>query len=65
MFRLDHKCYFNYTRKHGMKWQSLQACFELEFLSIIECLAVTNIYLNCDLDTYSKDDPKSGLQTPR
>jgi hypothetical protein len=65
MVRLDHKCYFNYIRKHGMKRQSLQACFELEFLCTIECLAATNIYLDCDLDMDSKEDPKLSLQTPR
>ncbi len=60
---LDHKCYFNYITKHGMKRQSLQACFELEFLCTIECLAATNIYLDCDLDTNSKEDLKSSVQT--
>jgi hypothetical protein len=65
MVKLDHRCYLNYIREHGMKRQSFQTCFELEFLYATDCLATTYIYLNCDSDMYSKKDPKLGLQIPR
>jgi hypothetical protein len=64
MVRLNRICYLNYIQEHGMKRQSFEACFEIEFFCAIECLATINIYLDCDSNT-DLEDLKLGLQTLR
>ncbi len=62
MVRLEHRCYI---KKHGMKGQSFEAYFELEFFCATESVVATNIYICCDSNTNSKEDTKLGLQTSR
>jgi hypothetical protein len=48
-----------------MSWKGSPFKPILNSFCIIECLAATNIYLECDLDMDLKKDPKLGLQTLR
>jgi len=65
MVEINHRCYINAIKKHGIKRWSLQTHFEFEFHCLNEYLVATKKKFHCDSNPKSFEVPKSGLQTPR
>ncbi len=58
-----HRSYLYCLKKYGIVRRSLQAQVELHCLN--ECLEVSDLSLDCELNTNSFEDQSLWLQTPK
>jgi hypothetical protein len=63
--KIEHRSYLYSLKKYGIVKRSLQAHFEVEFHCLNECLVLSDLSLDCELNTNSFEDPSLGLQTPK